>query len=1226
MADAWEAWHATPANVERGMDQCLAYLIDTQRQTSLQTRSDRFFRQAGLATHYSMQTFETGRASGLTPPVLDHLKGLSWIARGQAVVISGPALSGKTHLAAGIGQEAVIQGIRTTFIQTPRMLERCLDLAGHPAALRRYRRQLAIVPLLILDDFATEHSNTARTYELRRLIDERSRQCLPTVVASINDPRDWDGYFEDEAAREGTPSLPGANAYPGSASWPTPEAWDALKRRVGGRLSAVTMPNLPARSAAELLANPYYLGSEPALTQVSGWVDAWLSKPSAYVIKASNTSDVAEGIRFAQRHHVRLVVKGGGHSYLGGSNAPDSLLIWTRAMNSIVLHDDFVARNTGATPRPAVSVGAGCTWGQVYEAVTTKAGRYVQGGGCTSVGVAGLVQGGGFGSFSKAYGLAAASLLEAEIVTADGSVRVVNAVEEPDLFWALKGGGGGTFGVVTRLTLATHDLPDTFGSVSWTIRATSDRSFRHLLSRFIETYAATLLNPHWGEQVRATPQNELVVSMMFQGLDRDAVHAIWQPLMAFVAKSPEAFEVLQPFVINSLPARHLWDLEYLQRVASSAVSIDKRPGAKAGDYWWAGDGEQAGVMWHGYTSAWLPDTLLQHARQGLLVDAWFAATRHWAVAFHFNKGLAGATPDVRTASSETSINPQVLDAFALAIIAGNGPSSYPGLMPRPDVTDARRHARSIGLAMKALRVAAPDAGSYLSECDYFMKNWQSASWGSHYPRLLRVKHRLVAVWAYSLHIIDGQSLSWKLARGAPTGKRLNQLMFPFQILRLAREIILHAAIDGTGDKNLANWRGLAELTNEIQRAENKLRQCGSERLRAHDFSWELHPMAHLQFPLQNAITFGAIVRAFKIFGQPDVEELLLERMGMTMTQLLGLGFAVNAQYARQPYMNALTDYSQFDIPAETSQRFFEIMAIDVLELRERMKSKQSYDARWTYTFNDLILTPLIRIDPAHPERLLCPIPHLLFDRITRGVFFDIVNVRGFSKAFGPAFEKYVGEALQRAGKSQRFSTIKGTPYQPAKGELKHGADWIVSDATGHLFIECKSKRFAHSAKMLLDETSLDRDLETFATAVVQNYKNICDALAGLTTWHNDGQPVYPVLVTLEELYLFGPAVKDALDAQIKAIMISEDVPLELLETMPWIIASVRELEIAAQVVDQRSISDVFSPMRSESPGKWNLGAITYDDFQAELSTCKEILFPEELNRLFPWEGIDRLWE
>src|SRR5664279_1617302 len=92
-------------------------------------------------------------------------------------------------------------------------------------------------------------------------------------------------------------------------------------------------------------------------------------------------------------------------------------------------------------------------WLHAYDMVTTKGGRYVQGGGCTTVGVAGLIQGGGFGSFSKHYGLAAAALLEAEVVTADGYVRIANACNNPDLFWALKGGGGGSFGVVTKLTL-----------------------------------------------------------------------------------------------------------------------------------------------------------------------------------------------------------------------------------------------------------------------------------------------------------------------------------------------------------------------------------------------------------------------------------------------------------------------------------------------------------------------------------------------------------------------------------------------------------------------------------------------------------------------------------------------------------------------------------------------------------------------------------------------------
>ena len=109
-------------------------------------------------------------------------------------------------------------------------------------------------------------------------------------------------------------------------------------------------------------------------------------------------------------------------------------------MNSIVLHDAFVAQGCARkqAPQPAVTVGAGAIWMHVYDTVTTQAGRYVQEGGCATVGVAGLIQSGGFGSFSKNYGLAAAGLLEAEVVTADGALRIAKVCTNPDLFGTLR--------------------------------------------------------------------------------------------------------------------------------------------------------------------------------------------------------------------------------------------------------------------------------------------------------------------------------------------------------------------------------------------------------------------------------------------------------------------------------------------------------------------------------------------------------------------------------------------------------------------------------------------------------------------------------------------------------------------------------------------------------------------------------------------------------------------
>src|SRR4029450_619803 len=202
----------------------------------------------------------------------------------------------------------------------------------------------------------------------------------------------------------------------------------------------------------------------------------------------------------------------------GTSSAPDSLLIWTRAMNRITVHDAFVGAGCEGTqaPQPAVTIEAGAIWMPVYEAVTTRGGRYVRGGGCATVGVAGLIQSGGFGSFSKSYGLAAASLLQAEVVTADGVVRIANACTNPELFWGLKGGGGGSLGVVTKLTLRTHDLPEVFGVVYASIRASSDTAFRKLIARFIAFYRDRLFNPHWGEQAAFRQDNTLDVAMVLQ--------------------------------------------------------------------------------------------------------------------------------------------------------------------------------------------------------------------------------------------------------------------------------------------------------------------------------------------------------------------------------------------------------------------------------------------------------------------------------------------------------------------------------------------------------------------------------------------------------------------------------------------------------------------------------------------------------------------------------------
>jgi hypothetical protein len=543
-----------------------------------------------------------------------------------------------------------------------------------------------------------------------------------------------------------------ANAFsrsrPGQPGWPAAADWAKLGEAVGGRLAPVTVPDLTGPDAKALLGNPFYIADQPGLTEFSGWLDAWRSSPSAYVVAAENNADVVAAVRFARAHNLRLVIKGRGHSFFGASNAPDSLLLWTRRMDDVTIHDAFTPAGSNVAAVPAVSCGAGAMWLHAYQAVSVGAGRYVQGGGCTTVGVAGLVQGGGFGSFSKGFGSAAASLLEAAVVTAEGTVRVVNHAREPDLFWALKGGGGGSFGVVTRLTLATHELPHTFGTVRLAVRARSDEDFRRLLACFIDLYAANLFNPRWGETATAVPGNRLEVSMVFQGLTEDQARAAWKPLLDFVSANSADYEGEDSFTVTAVPARSFWNADVM-RLAPGAIVSDSRPGAAPTDFSWAGDQTVAG-FWHAYTSAWMPAALLTPQNRAGLVDALFAASRYWSVAFHFNKGLAGAPESAIAASRETSTNPDMLDAFALAIIAMAGAPAFSGT-PEPNLVLARFLAGRVQASMKALRLAAPDTGAYVNECDYFQNDWQRAFWGPNYPRLARIKRRYDPGGLFTVH-------------------------------------------------------------------------------------------------------------------------------------------------------------------------------------------------------------------------------------------------------------------------------------------------------------------------------------------------------------------------------------------------------------------------------------------------------------------------------------------
>jgi FAD/FMN-containing dehydrogenase len=242
--------------------------------------------------------------------------------------------------------------------------------------------------------------------------------------------------------------------------------------------------------------------------------------------------------------------------------------------------------------------------------------------------------------------------------------------------------------------------------------------------------------------------------------------AAFKPMTDYVAANANDFETQHPLSARAVWASWFWSPWIFRLFARGAVDFDERPGASWSDFWWKGDAAQAGAFWDAYQSLWLPASLVEADGRPSLVDALFAASRSWSVELHFNKGLAGAPDDVIAAARDTSVNPDVVSAFALAIIAADSPN--PPAEGSVDMAGSRTRANRVGEAISALRKAAPNSGSYFNECDYFQDDWRRAAWGGNYERLAGIKQKYDPNGLFYVHHGVG-SESWSADGFTRTG-------------------------------------------------------------------------------------------------------------------------------------------------------------------------------------------------------------------------------------------------------------------------------------------------------------------------------------------------------------------------------------------------------------------------------------------------------------------------
>ena len=179
----------------------------------------------------------------------------------------------------------------------------------------------------------------------------------------------------------------------------------------------------------------------------------------AYSVDALNVSDVQKAIAFANKHNLSVTVKTSGHNYAGASMGKDSLMIWMHNFESYLQSVNDVKKNftdtCGTKYSHAVKVGGGQVWDSVYRALGSDY-HIVGGGGLTVSAAGGWLQGCGLSAMSRKYGIGIDNVLNFELVLANGTFAYADACTNSDLFWALRGGGGGTWGVVTSVYYKLH--------------------------------------------------------------------------------------------------------------------------------------------------------------------------------------------------------------------------------------------------------------------------------------------------------------------------------------------------------------------------------------------------------------------------------------------------------------------------------------------------------------------------------------------------------------------------------------------------------------------------------------------------------------------------------------------------------------------------------------------------------------------------------------------------
>lgn len=510
-------------------------------------------------------------------------------------------------------------------------------------------------------------------------------------------------------------SSPLCRCFPGDACWPSQLIWQNLNSSVHGRLVATVPLGAPCHdpvynptickslqsswlepdqhydSSSSVMA-PFFANQscDPFTPQST---PCTLGNYVDYAINVAQPSDISKGIAFASKYNLRLVITNTGHDYLGKSTGAGSLAIWTHHLKSI----DFLDYESPYYTGKAIKMGAGVQGFEAYSAAD-KMSFAVVGGECPTVGLAGgYTQGGGHSALASKYGLAADQTLEWEVVDGRGQFLRASRTENQDLYWALSGGGGGTYGVVWSLTSKVHeDIPVSAANLTFTNQGVSAERFYAAVGAYHESLASIV--------------DAGVMSLAFYTNTSFAI----SPMTAPGVPRAQLAQLLQPYLtkLRDLGIEYSFTLRqfsgYLPEFTAMQSPIE------------VGTSQYGGRL--------IPRSLVEKNNSDL--TAAFRSILEGGggigtVGLSVSKSVAG---DVYNA---------VLPAWRETLLDVVVVTPWSFTAPLSDMVALQR--RMTEVYIPTLAALTPGGGCYLNEGDFLEPDWQNVFYGANYKRLREIK-------------------------------------------------------------------------------------------------------------------------------------------------------------------------------------------------------------------------------------------------------------------------------------------------------------------------------------------------------------------------------------------------------------------------------------------------------------------------------------------------------